>query len=508
MKNLRNCYDFDKTIYKKDSSIAFLWFCIKKKPVLFFHLFSVMWLLVLKTLKIISTKTFKEKYFSFLTKIDNLNEMLDQFWKQEIKNVNDWYLQIKREDDVICSASPEFLLKGCFEQINPTAVIIATQIPIGGGMVKIAIEGENCKGEEKVLRIKQVLAGCEDEDGFLFKNGYSDSVSDFPMLDLARNKFIVCGKKYYPFGKQKPTLAAKLKFAVKQMRVKHYLKNGLIAFPLMFSGLLFHWPSLVRVVWCIIAFSLMASVIYIINDLIDVKNDRKHPKKRKRPIASYMIKPFEAIILAVVLFATSMLICCFALDAQPMVIILILFYGFFNFLYSIWLKKLPVIDLVALSICYLIRIFLGGQVIGIGVSSLLFLTILFAALFMGLGKRRNELKSQGDNTRKVNGLYSYEFLDKFIYVAIACIFIFYSLWAMEIRQHNPNYLNGLILLATIPMLICIMMKYCLDIQKTESSGDPMEVLFKDKWLILLAALFVSMVIIAVYVPISIPSWVG
>lgn len=503
MEEKRNCFDFDKTICKKDSSIAFFFFCLKKKPSLFFHIFKIVFFMLLHAVKIVSTEKFKEKYFSFLKKLDNVDSLVEQFWQKNLKHINNWYLNMKQSTDVIASASPEFLIKAVMKKINPEAVVIATKMNKKTGK----IDGKNCKGDEKVNRIYKHLKISKEKinsKAIIFENCYTDSTSDFPLFDISNNKYIVCGEKVYPFGKQKVGLTSKIKYSIKQLRVKHYLKNALIALPLFFSGKLTNWPLVLKVICTIVAFSLMCSVVYIVNDLIDAKNDRKHPKKRKRPIASYMLKKHEAIILAVVLISGSFFTCFYCVGKNLFAFYIILGYAVFNFLYSLVFKQIPIIDVICLAICYIVRLLLGGLVVGVDISNWLYLTVLFAALLMGLGKRRNEISSV-KGTRKVNEAYNYQFLDKNLYVCMACIFIFYSLWAIDVHPLDPSLLNGKLLIATIPLVVGILMRYSLDIEKSTSSGDPVDVLFKDVWLIVMAFIFIVMLLVAIYVPIRIVS---
>ena len=202
-----NCFDFDKTIYKKDCSIKFYLYCLRQKPIMIFHLIKVLFLMILNKINFISTKKFKEKFFSFLKLFDNIDDVVSNFWKKEIVNINEWYLKIKKDDDIICSASPKFLVKTVFQIINPSAKIICTQMCKKTG----TIEGENLKGKEKVTKLKEIFG-----ENITFNNAYTDSLSDLPLLDLANNKYIACGKNIYEFGKQKPTFSTKLKSMMTQ----------------------------------------------------------------------------------------------------------------------------------------------------------------------------------------------------------------------------------------------------------------------------------------------------
>ena len=486
-----NCFDFDKTIYRKDSSVQFYLYCFFRTPIMFFHIFKAFFFLFLNKLGLISTKKFKEKFFSFLKYIKKTDEVIDNFWKKELKNINKWYLDIKKDNDVICSASPYFLVNVAVKNFNKEATVICTNMDISTGI----ISGENLKGNNKVVELKKIFG--EDVH---FDTVYTDSLSDFPILDLADNKKIVCGKYIYTFGQQKPKFSTKIKYVLKLLRIKHYVKNGLIFLPLFFSSALTNVDLILNAVLGFIAFCLIASFVYIINDLIDVKNDRKHSTKRKRPIASYMIKPYEAIILAIILLSASIAITYFGFGLNYFVFIILIGYAVINILYSLFLKHIPIIDAFVLSSCYLLRVFFGGLIISTPVSSWLYLTILCGALFMGFGKRRNEILKEND-TRKVNKYYDYNFLDKNLYVCLALTLVFYSLWAIDFNVLGGT-LNRFITLATIPLVYFIMMRYSLDIEKATNSGDPVDVLLKDKVLVLCVFMFLLMLFIAVYIPIN------
>ncbi len=490
-----NLYDFDKTIYKKDSSMAFYFFCIKKKPYLIFHLFFVAILYILNVFSFITIEKLKEHYFKIITFFDNKDQLINKFWEKEKKNIQPWYLSQKASTDVICTASPEFLIAPIFEQINPSATIIGTQITIED---KKVICKKNCKGEEKFNRILQYF----NDNEIKFDSAYTDSVSDLPMLDLAENKFIVCADKVYKFSEQKPTFKTKIIYSIKLLRIKHWIKNLLIFLPLVFSHELFSYKFFDLIVG-VIAFCFVSSFVYVLNDLIDVKKDRLHSTKRMRPIASYMIKPKEAVILGSLCLAAGGGITLLYFNFDILIISILLIYCVVNILYSTILKKIPIIDVFILSFCYVLRLFFGGAIVDISISNWLYLTTISASLFMGVSKRRNELRSEKNSTRDVNRSYSYVFLDKNLYVFQALTLIFYSLWAIEMDPISAYSLTNILFLATIPLVYFIMMRYSYQIEKNNNSGNPVEVLLKDKILLFSAILFVVMIFIAIYFPIPI-----
>lgn len=280
----------------------------------------------------------------------------------------------------------------------------------------------------------------------------------------------------------------KVKNCIKLMRVKHYIKNVLIFLPLIFSLNFNNFQMDIRVFLGFIAFSLTCSIVYIINDIQDVEKDKQHPVKCKRPIASGKISKKEALILALILFIITTIICVQSKFDYNSILILGT-YLVINILYSKVLKNIPLIDVVVLVACYVLRVLFGATLIGVSVSHWLYLTIISFAFYLALGKRRNEMTKSMENgteTRKVLKYYTKDFLDKNMYMCLALTIVFYSLWCVDevtITKFDINYL-----IWTIPLLIIICMKYSLNIEGN-SYGDPVDVILSDKILIILILIY-------------------
>lgn len=262
------------------------------------------------------------------------------------------------------------------------------------------------------------------------------------------------------------------------MRPKHYLKNVLIFLPLIFSGQLLDGVSLVHALAAFSAFSAVASVVYVINDLRDKKLDRLHPKKKNRPIASGKVSVAGAVVMTVVLLVLAAVFQSFA-NVSVTSIGLLGFYLLINVLYSFGLKNIPIIDVGILSLGFVIRVFYGGDAIGVEVSHWLYLAVLAFSFYLSLGKRRNEIMRVGSETRKVNRLYNQDFLDKNMYVCLGLTIMYYSLWAIDPTQ--PVRLMYL----TVPVVILIVMTYSLAVEGGDSDGDPVNVVIGNKPLLLL-----------------------
>ena len=272
------------------------------------------------------------------------------------------------------------------------------------------------------------------------------------------------------------------KSLLKLMRPKHYLKNSLIFLPLIFSGLLFDSHYFLRSLYSFIAFSMLASAVYVINDINDKKEDALHPKKKYRPIASGAVNTLTAVMLAIILIVLTIIFQYLA-DFSVNSLGLLAFYFLINVLYSYGLKNIPIVDVAIISLGFVVRVLYGGESVGIEVSKWLFLSILAFSFYLALGKRRNEIRTNGISTRKVNRHYNQEFLDKNMYVCLGLTIAYYSLWAIDPLQEHK------LMFWTIPLVITIVMAYSLAIESAESDGDPVSVILGNKHLLALLVFY-------------------
>lgn len=276
------------------------------------------------------------------------------------------------------------------------------------------------------------------------------------------------------------------------IRPKHYLKNVLIFLPLVFGGKLFNARYFIHALFAFMAFSMIASAVYVINDLRDKELDAKHPTKRKRPIASGEVSPAAAIVLIAVLLVIGGVFQYFASTSLASIGFLGL-YVLINIFYSFGLKNVPIIDVAILSIGFVLRVLYGGSSVGIEVSKWLYLAILAFSFYLGLGKRRNEIKTNGSETRKVNRHYNQNFLDKNMYVCLGLTITYYSLWAIAPEQKHK------LVFWTIPLVIAIVMSYSLAIESEESDGDPVSVVLANAPLLALLAFYGIVMVGLVYI---------
>lgn len=282
------------------------------------------------------------------------------------------------------------------------------------------------------------------------------------------------------------------------MRSKHYIKNLLIFVSIFFDKNIFVGSVLARVVCGFIAFCAISSAIYIFNDIHDVEQDRQHEVKKNRPIASGAISVKLAYIIAFGLFISALainLLCGFSWQAMAIMLV----YFVCNLGYSLGLKNIPFLDIVLLVMGFMLRVLYGAAIIGSGVSAWVYLTVISLSFYLGLGKRRNELKkSKGEtSTRKVLSFYSFEFLDKFMYLCLTLAVAFYALWSADAEIVVKYGTDKLIW--TVPLVIVLLMKYSADIE-SNSYGDPVDVITHDKVLVLLSFVFALVLFGLIYIP--------
>ena len=278
----------------------------------------------------------------------------------------------------------------------------------------------------------------------------------------------------------------KIKNYFKLLRVNHYLKNFLVLFPLVFSSELLNLSKLKTTVLGFIAFCLTASIVYIINDLKDIENDKKHPVKKNRPFASGKVSKVEGIIILIVLTLIVLGLSYFIGFEHWIALLLLGVYLLLNVFYSFGLKNVPIVDIVILVSGFLIRVVYGAQIIDLTVSNWMYLTVISASFYMGLGKRRNEIIKQGDKSRKVLKYYTKEFLDKNMYVFLGLCIVFYALWAVD--PTTINKLGNNLMIWTVPFIMVILMKYSLNVEGN-SFGDPVDVILHDKSLLAIGAIY-------------------
>lgn len=265
------------------------------------------------------------------------------------------------------------------------------------------------------------------------------------------------------------------------LRPRQWVKSSFV-----FTGLLFAnaWrqPHLgQRVALAAIAFSLAASGVYIINDLLDRQQDQNHPRKKLRPLAAGSVSVRAAISVLIVLLVGSSAL-AFLVSAKVLAIILI--YVVINIAYSIHLKHVVILDVFIIAAGFMLRILAGTIGVGIAPSQWLLLCGLMMALFLGFAKRRAELyatASDGPPHRKVLSHYQPVLLDKMIVVTATCVILSYSLYTMSPATVQVHHTESLIY--TVPFVIYGIFRYIYSLHMRSEGGDPALQIFRDPHLL-------------------------
>lgn len=264
---------------------------------------------------------------------------------------------------------------------------------------------------------------------------------------------------------------------LKAMRPKHWAKNVFIFAALVFDRKLFDFPALSVTLAGVGVFCLLASTIYLINDLSDIQEDRQHPKKRNRPIASGQL-PARLVWAAASLFLLVSLPAAYLL--APSFFVICLIYLATNLAYSKWLKHIPLLDVLFLAGFYVLRVGAGVALVEVErFSPWLYVFTTFLALYLGIGKRRAELSmmaSDAGNTRRVLDGYTLPFLDNLILLVSAMAIITYSLYTFS----APNLPENHAMMLTIPFVIYAIFRYLYLIMVVNTGDAPEEVFYTDR----------------------------
>lgn len=282
------------------------------------------------------------------------------------------------------------------------------------------------------------------------------------------------------------------------MRVKHWCKNLLILFPLIFSGNLMDRDSTALSLLGVFHFCMVSSIVYIVNDTRDCDKDNRHPLKHDRPIASGEVSTKEAWKVGAVLAILWLggIYAIFLLKGRAGVELFSAAYLLVNLAYSFGLKEVPIIDVTMIAVGYLIRLYFGGWLIGTGISDWMFLTVLSAAYYLGFGKRKKELTQYGGEYRGVLRKYSAAFLDKSTDLFMGLTLVFYSLSCVS--ESTTAARLGVKLSWSVPIVILIALRYNMLLESCVSTGDPTEMIMGDRLLGGMALLYGTSILVILY----------
>jgi len=283
---------------------------------------------------------------------------------------------------------------------------------------------------------------------------------------------------------------------LKAMRPKQWAKNGVIFAALVFDRQLGfnNLPAMERTFAGFVIFCLLSGVVYLINDIEDIEADRRHPHKRKRPIASGEL-PVAAALVAIIGLLIILLPLAYWLSSSFALVALA--YLLLNLAYSKWLKHLPLIDVFSIALGFVLRVGAGVTLIQVArFSPWLYVVTTLASLYVGFGKRRAELAQleEGANDhRKVLSDYTIPLLDQYIMIVSATTIVAYSLYTFS----APNLPSNHAMMLTIPFVLYGIFRYLYLVQLKGYGGAPEDILFSDRPLQLTIFLW-GMAVLAIF----------
>ena len=284
---------------------------------------------------------------------------------------------------------------------------------------------------------------------------------------------------------------------IETLRLHQWTKNSLLFAALVFSRNLDDGAKCLKTLLAFLAFCLISSTVYVLNDVLDRNRDRAHPAKCHRPIASGRIRPGTALAGGVILFIASGVLGFFVNEGKAFPIALA---GYFilNLAYSLFLKKMVAADVMTVALGFLIRVIAGGLAIGAPVSQWLIMCTFFGAAMLACCKRRAELDEAGDSSeaRAVLADYSLPLLDLFIAVSAASAILAYALYTVSDRTVSAFNTSNLIY--TLPLVVYGIFRYLFLVYRRSEGEDPAMVFIKDPGLILAILLWMGLAFVIVY----------
>ncbi len=280
------------------------------------------------------------------------------------------------------------------------------------------------------------------------------------------------------------------------LRPKDWAKNLFLIIPLFFSGELFRKDLYPELFLGILSFCFVASSIYIINDIRDINEDKKHPEKKFRPLAASLVTKKSAIIICILLLILGFSI---ATMIREKFLFILSIYFLLNLGYSFGLKTIPILDIFIVAIGFVLRVKSGAVIVRIGVSEWLNIMVFLLALFMAIGKRRDDVLirlSSGVDMRKVVKGYNLDFLNVVLALVCAVIIVAYFLYTMspEVIGRMGTYR----LYYTCLFVLAGILRYLQIIFVNGNAGSPTKILYKDRFIQLSILFWVASFYLIIY----------
>jgi len=280
------------------------------------------------------------------------------------------------------------------------------------------------------------------------------------------------------------------------MRPKQWTKNVFVWAALIFDGKFLEPVYFVRTLLTFILFCLVSSIVYTINDLADIEKDRQHPDKRNRPLASGALRPHNAIIGAALLFVITVPGALWLGAGLALIL-----YGYLAVMiaYSFWLKNVVIVDVLTIAAGFVLRVAAGVLVVNAArFSPWIYVCMALLALFLALGKRRQEivlLQENAGHTRAILQEYSLRFVDEMLGLVSSTTVMAYSLYTFSAPNLPPNHL----MMLTIPFVLYGLFRYLYLIHVKGETDPPDVVALKDRPLQVDILLFGLVVFLVFYI---------
>lgn len=284
---------------------------------------------------------------------------------------------------------------------------------------------------------------------------------------------------------------------IQLVRVPEWAKNGFVAAPLLFAGRLGDLEAIWRTALAAVALCAISSAVYVANDILDAPRDRQHPIKRSRPVASGRISVPMAWALALGLVVAGAWLLALGHAGWRAWAMVGAFLAL-NIAYSAYLKQKVIVDVLTIAIGYVLRVLIGGVMIGVAVTHWLILCTFLLAAFLGFSKRRHELVLLGQesrHTRPVLTLYSEAFLDRLSMLTLAMTLTCYVLYTIAPETVAKLGTTALVYSSLIVMFALFRYLFLIHVKKL---GSPVEVLYYDRQIVLAILCWILYVAAVVY----------
>lgn len=283
----------------------------------------------------------------------------------------------------------------------------------------------------------------------------------------------------------------RLKYILKLMRPKQWLKNFFVFAAIIFSGKFQNKNIFLLNLGVFALFCLISSAVYVLNDLVDVEKDKQHPDKKNRPIASGKVSKTQAMILELCILCIVLIL---SYNVNLRILAVLITYYVMNVLYSFKLKNVVIVDVMIITFGFVLRVISGSIVTNVQLSPWLILCTILISLFLALNKRRSEIVTLKDNKsyhRKILEEYSIELIDNMLTIVTPSILMTYCLYTFSSIQSRT-------MMITIPFVLYGIFRYQYLVSKKNVGGKPEDVFQNDLPFLIDVVLWAILIIVIIY----------